>query len=392
MKAIKKVIGSLEKCYAVSPLRYEGTEYMLIAAEKENECRLYDTEGKHISTVWNSPGGTMSIVPLSSPEGAFLATHRFYSPNNSAAASIVLAVPEKRETLPAAAAYTDGKEKPHSVTALPEETQTQQDIPPVQSRHDPFSWHLTPVLHLPFLHRFDILERNGTRYLIMCTIKSQHRHTDDWSSGGKVYAGILPDDITAEQTGGHTLHITVLKEGMVKNHGYTKDVHNGVETAIICAENGVFRFTPPETKNGIWAIEQLLDTPASDAILADLNGDGKKELFVIAPFHGDSVRIYEQQSDGTYRCAYTHPEPVEFAHAITAGTVFGTEYVFIGHRKGAQRLFAFYYDRTNNHYTADILDENAGAANAWLFDSADKPFLAVTNREKDEIACYTFTQ
>ncbi|MGP1576959.1 MAG: hypothetical protein ACTTH7_05655 [Treponema sp.] len=370
MKALKKVIGSLEKCYAVSPLRYDGTEYMLIAAEKENECRLYSMDGQHISTVWNAPGGTMSLVPLKYPDGAFLATHRFYSPNNAADAAIVLAVPEKQET---------------ALEAV--QTCTQQ----MQSQPDPIRWQVIPVLHLPFLHRFDMLERNGIRYLIMCTIKSQHRYTDDWSSGGKVYAGILPDDLTAEQTGGHTLHIGVLKAGLVKNHGYTKDIHKGIETAVICAENGVFRFTPPETQGGAWTIEQLLDTPASDAIFTDLNGDGEKELLVIAPFHGDTVSIYEY-SCGAYRCAYTYPEPVEFAHAITAGTVFGTNYIFIGHRKGAQRLLAFYYDHTLSQYTADVLDEQAGAANACFFDRADNPFLAVTNREQDEIACYTFTQ
>ena len=42
MRVTKKVIDSLEKCYAVSPLRFDGKDYVLIAAEKRNDCRLYD--------------------------------------------------------------------------------------------------------------------------------------------------------------------------------------------------------------------------------------------------------------------------------------------------------------------------------------------------------------
>ena len=365
MQVTKKTIDTLEKCYAVAPLRYEGKDYVLIAAEKRNDCRLYDFDGNKISTVWHEPGGTMSIVPLEQPDGACLATHRFYSPNDSAEASIILAVPQKKQC-------TDS---------------TSQGT----AAEDPFEWNIHTLLHLPFLHRFDILERNGIRYLIMCTIKSQHRHKDDWSSGGKVYAGVLPADIEAEQTGGHSFGIRIIHEGLVKNHGFTKDVHNGIETAVVCAENGVFRLTPPEQANGEWLVEPLLDTPASDAVFADLNGDGIKELLVISPFHGDFITIYEY-AGGSYRKVYAYPEPANFAHAITAGTVYGTEYIFIGHREGTQRLLAFYYDRQKGAYAVTILDENAGAANARLFEKEEGSFLAVTNREKNEIAFYTFTQ
>ncbi len=72
--------------------------------------------------------------------------------------------------------------------------------------------------------------------------------------------------------------------------------------------------------------------------------------------------------------------------------MYGREYIFIGHREGTQRLLAFYYDQQKKTYAVTILDENAGAANARLFKKEEGFFLAVTNREKNEIAFYTFTE
>ena len=64
-------------------------------------------------------------------------------------------------------------------------------------------------------------------------------------------------------------------------------------------------------------IAGLLDTPASDAVLVDLDGDGEKELAVLSPFHGDKISIYKKK-EGVFHQIYAYGEPALFMAALCA--------------------------------------------------------------------------
>lgn len=341
----KKILAELEKCYSIAPLTYQGSQHILVAAEKHDRCILFDAEGNEKATVWGEPGGVMTMVQVPETDGQFLATHQFYSPNDSKEAKIIIATP-----------IEDKK------------------------------WEIRTLVDLPFVHRFDIIRSGGENYLIACTLKSGHEYKEDWSNPGKVYVARLPHDLSGFDED-HQLSLEILKEGMLKNHGYYRVVEDGTVSSLVCSNNGVFRFYPPDSPEGQWREEQLLDIPASDAAMADIDGDGVMEMVVLSPFHGNEAAIYKNV-DGKYQKVYEYPEKVDFLHAIWSGTLAGKPVFVLGHRKGARRLFALLWTGTN--YSFRTIDEDCGPANVYGYTYDGKDILIATNREINQIAMYTF--
>lgn len=349
MKVNKSVISNLTKCYSIAPLKYQGKDHFLVAAEKVDRCLLFDMDGNQVDTVWSEPGGVMSMVQVPGSDGQFLATHKFYSPNDSKEAKIVIVTPKGKG-----------------------------------------NWEVRTLVNLPFVHRFDIINRDGVNYLIACALKSGHEYKDDWSMPGKVYAAVLPEDLSGFGEDDQ-LELTVIKENMLKNHGYYRVEENGVQTSVISSDNGVFQFVPPEEAGTEWSITQLLDTPASDAVLVDFDGDGEKELAVLAPFHGESISIYKK-TDGKFQKVYEYEKPAEFTHAIYGGNLCGEPALVVGHRKAERNLIAFTYNQAAGKYETQILDEDCGPANVFHFENQGVDYLVSANREIDEVALYTITK
>ncbi|WP_123053293.1 hypothetical protein [Clostridium sp. JN-1] len=345
MKVKKKIISNLTKCYSIAPLKYNNKDHLLVAAEKADKCLLFDQDGNLEDTVWSEPGGVMSMVQVPGSNGQFLATHKFYSPNDSKEAKIVVVTPVSKG-----------------------------------------NWEVRTLVKLPHVHRFDIVKRNGVNYLIACALKSGHEFKEDWSVPGKVYAAVLPDDLSAFNDE-NQLKLTVLKDNMLKNHGYYRVKDNGVETSIISADCGVYQFIPPETVDSCWNINKLLDVPASDAVLVDMDEDGEKELAVLSPFHGDQISIYKKLN-GKFEKIYDYEKKADFTHAIYGGELCGKPALVVGHRKGERNLIVFTYDKVKGDYKAQIIDKDCGPANVFRYKKEGKDIIISTNREINEVAMY----
>ena len=351
MKVRKTVLAKLNKCYAIAPLEYRGKPHFLVASEKADPCCLFDSDGMLKDTLWTGPGGVMTMVQVPGTDGQLLSTAKFYSPDESLDAELAVVTPKP-----------DGR------------------------------WDMQTLAPLPHVHRFDILTRNDVNWLLACTVKSgQDAPEGDWSYPGKVYAAVLPADLNVFDLD-HPLKLQVVKDGLHRNHGYTRCVRDGVPAGLVAADEGVFRMTPPETPEGKWQIEQLLGYPTSDALLLDLDGDGQEELCTLSPFHGENITIWHQGENG-FAPVWTFPEDAPFSHAICGGTIAGAPTFVTGYRAGKKNLMAIRYDRGTESYTVTLLDEGRGPANAMHFvNDEGVDVLIAANRETDEVAMYEITE
>ncbi len=354
MKVEKKVISDLNKCYAISELTYGGQHCFLVAAEKHDPCYLFSEDGEILDTVWTEPGGVMTMAPVPGADGQFLATHRFYSPNDSKEAKIVIVTPKGKG-----------------------------------------DWEVRTLCHAPFVHRFGILRRGGINYLIVCCLKSGYEHKDDWRFPGACYGAELPQDLSGYDED-HPLPLSLIRGGMLRNHGYSLTQHGGHDAAVIGCEEGTFLFDPPAVKGADWEVTKLLSVPSSDSVLVDFDGDGKPELGCISPFHGNSLTIWHLDAFGRYvpQWKYDRPEAeTEMIHATWACEMLGKPTWIVGWRKGTKDTIAITWDAENGTYRTEYIDRNTGCANALHFVNREgRDVIIGTNREIDEVALYTITE
>ena len=78
MKIEKKFLTNLFRCYATSSTVVNGERVILLATEGEGACYSYSGEEFKQNTVWDGPGGTMSIVSVPGENGDFLAVQNFF--------------------------------------------------------------------------------------------------------------------------------------------------------------------------------------------------------------------------------------------------------------------------------------------------------------------------
>jgi hypothetical protein len=340
MKIEKRSLVTLNRCYSASSIIVDGETRILLASEGEGPCLAWagpNYDSSHV--VWDEPGGTMSIVPIPGTNGEFLAVQKFLKMYQWEEAKIV-------------------------------------HVQPLQAG----GYAVSDVLHLPYIHRFDLLSSRGRLYFIGCTLATTKDTKDDWSNPGKIWVG--------EFTGKGPLKVTVLMEGLIKNHGYSRLTRNGVMSGLVTCEQGAFEVTPPATPGAPWTIVQFMDWPISDIAAVDIDGDGELEFATIEPFHGAHFRVYKRV-DGVFRKVFEHPEVSEFYHVVVGATLAGSPVFIGGCRRGKMQLFYVHALQTSPlELQAEVIEECVGPSNVCVLHEKDRDILVAANREKAEAALY----
>lgn len=342
MKFSKKVISHIGHAYCIMPLTVDGKRHFAVASDKEYGCELFDIFGNRKGEIWSGPGGTMSMAALPNCEGQFLASQCTYSPDNGMDARISLV------------------------------------------RREGYNWTVRKLNALPCVHRFDFFRSNAGCFFLACTLKEKYLEVGDWRFPGRAHACKVDGRfLSGEVT--EPLEMSVIMDGLMKNHGFTKNVKDGIETAIVSCEGGVYRFTPPTISNPIWRIEKLLDLACSDALLVDLDGCGQEELLCLSPFHGDVLSVYKLIG-GEYHLVWEYWKPFEFAHAITSANIAGRQCAVVGCRKAARELLVVTF--AEGRFRTICIDHDTGVMNAMYQRVDGKDVIVATNGEIDEIAYY----
>jgi hypothetical protein len=343
MNIEKRFLTSLNRCYSANHIVVDGETRILVATEGEGPCLAWtgpDYQSSH--TVWDGPGGTMSIVPIAGGNGEFLAVQKFFKMFQWEEAKVVHVRPLS----------TGGYE-------------------------------VTDVLGLPYIHRFDLLSVQSRHYFIGCTLATTKESKEDWSNPGKIWVG--------EYNGSGPLQVTVLKDGLTKNHGYSRLTRNGAVSSLVTCEQGAFEVTPPQQPQGQWTVTQFMDWPISDISAVDIDGDGELEYATIEPFHGCYFRIYKK-INGVFVKVYEHPEVTEFYHVVVGTTLAGKPVFIGGCRRGRQQLFYVHAVSTVPlRLQAEIIDEGVGPSNVHVMHEAGRDIVVSANREKAEAALYIVT-
>ena len=341
MRFTKRILEEQDHCYAVSVMQADGAPYAFFAAENRGGCFAWDCDTlTRRKTVWEQPGGTMSIVPIPGRPEEFLAVQKFFRLYDWEEACLVWAKP-------------DGQG----------------------------GYQVKELFTLPYLHRFDLLERDGRVWFIGCTLAAHKQTREDWSCPGGVYIAPMPNGPD------EPFELTVLRDDFYQNHGYARVQREGYTAGLVTCRQGVFLVSPPAAPDGEWTVEQLMDQPTSDADLIDIDGDGEAEIATIEEFHGCWFRIYKKTAGG-YQKVFEHPEVTEFYHVVKAGTLCGQPVFVGGCRRGKQQLFVVRWDAAAGAFAVDTVDEGVGPSNAAIYNGPAGDCIFAADREAAKAAVY----
>jgi hypothetical protein len=235
------------------------------------------------------------------------------------------------------------------------------------------------VLDLPFAHRIGFAERAGRRVLLAATLAADKEDASDWSKPGAVYAAEMDRDPAR-------LRLEPVLPGIHKNHGFLVAELDGRRSLLIGGSEGLLA-ADLEDPGPRWPWRQVLPGETSDAVLADLDGDGRAELVTIEPFHGNALRGYRRSTSGWV--PFWEAE-LQFGHGLMAGTFQGRPSVLASSRAGGKELLLFQFEpAAPARPRRVVVDGGAGAASMLVITHGGTDHILSANQAAGQIVLYT---
>jgi len=337
MEIIKHHCADLFKCYSTTAMLIEGKWHYLFATEDKGQC--LDFSGDDFTQngiVWDGPGGTMSIIPIPGKENQFLAVQEFFPTFNAPGAKIVWGE------------YTAA------------------------------GWVIHPFIDLPYVHRFDLMQRDGVTYFVAGTLATSKQDRDDWSDPGKIMVGILP------ASWDQPMELKSVKDQLTRHHGYSRGKWDNLPASFFTADEGVFALIPPQKGHTDWRVDQLMSQRVSDIAVFDIDGDGIDELITIEPFHGNAF-VIRKAVNHEYVEVYRYPTELDFAHVVWGGKLNGIPTILGGARRLNKEFFSIRHDKEQGYVTT-VLETGFGPSNIYVVPREGGDHILLCNREQGEAA------
>jgi hypothetical protein len=246
MKISKKVLGTLNGANETAVIKFNNENHYLFASDGYLPCVSFAESSLKRHKIWDGPGGTGSLVPIPQCENEFYATQKCFPPFRA------------EESVLVHVKYDASK-----------------------------GFDVTPILTIPYLHRFDVFLIGQKLFFIGATLCEGKKHQADWSLPGKVYVGQITNGPQ------NPFEIQPIIQGITKNHGFYKGTWKGKNSYLFSGKEGVFVVYIPKNAKGRWEIEKILHHEVGEIAVLDIDGDGIEELATIEPFHGSLGRIYK---------------------------------------------------------------------------------------------------
>lgn len=345
MELTKILIDEVFKCYSVNAINIDGKTKLIFAGEGPGVLNVYSGDDfSEKKVLWDGEdgcGGTMSVVTVPDRKDCFFVSKGFFSMVDAETSAIYIL------------------------------------------RHKDGEFVEEKVVEIPYLHRFDIITLEEKRFLVAASLHGGKVDKEDWSKPGRVYVAEIPYDLDMPMT----IDMTVLVEGLTKNHGFNIGPWKGNEAAFVATEEGVMAVMPPQNGKKAWATEVVFDFPVSDVAAIDLDGDGEVEFAILSPFHGDQIDIYKKV-EGIYQSVFKYEKPQDFYHAINADTFNGVPTFVIGARKDPMDLFMVQYDTETKAFKSILIESGVGSANARIIHTEKGDYIMGANRQINQAAIY----
>jgi hypothetical protein len=339
MKFNKKDLIEMERCYTVEPVKIEGMNGFAFASDGENgEGIAFVGENfKDKEVLWENAGGCMGIKQISGKENEFLAIHEFYLKKSPSFSKIVW----------------------------------------LKKSAD--KWIKKDLIHFPFIHRMDIVEKNNTKYVVFATISHFKKDREDWELPGAVYAFKLPEDYSED----FYINPTLIFEGLYINHGY---FNNSKGQLYFSGDQGVVELNLVDSYIENWKTFIIYDEPTSDILLYDLDKDGEEELVKIDNFHGNTVRILKKDSQGEYKEQFSYSHGAEIIHGLSVIEIEDTPTLVVSTRKGTAELITVQYKEKK--YIKEAIDSGFGPINVATANFDDEIYIAAAHHTTDKATVY----